>query len=175
MITGSRNYFGNVHFAGPSHATEAAESTYVMVTITGADETMFERCNIGNPNTAITAASSLMSITSGGKFTYLKDTDFLWQPSDTGSVAFKLAQLAATQCIIVMDNVAFIAGGTASPIQAIDSNLGSTTFAKIVIKPPLIVVGCDDVADATGDGTIFTERYTATQNVIGLGISPAVT
>jgi hypothetical protein len=173
-ISGSRNYFGNVHFSGPSHATEADEATYVLVNVAGGDETMFERCNFGNPNIAMTDSGTLLSITSGGKYTYIKDTDFLWNPSDVDTVAFKLGALQATQCIIVMENVAFIAGGTASPTQAIDSNLTSTTYAKIVIKPPLIVVGCDDVADATGDGTIFTERYSSTANVIGLGISPAV-
>ena len=74
---------------------------------------------------------------------------------------------------IVLENVSMINHGT-TMTQAIDSNIADTTNMKIIIKPPFFTVGATDVADATGDSTIWTQSFTSTANVLGLGVNPAV-
>jgi hypothetical protein len=67
----------------------------------------------------------------------------------------------------------FLNTGT-SLTQAIDSNIADTTARKILITGKSVSVGADDIADATGDGTIWTKPETATANAALLGINVAV-
>jgi hypothetical protein len=46
QVTGGRNYFENVHFAGGGHATQAVDGG-ASLKLNGAEENLFERCTIG--------------------------------------------------------------------------------------------------------------------------------
>lgn len=46
QVTGGRNYFSNVHFAGGGHATQAINGG-ASLSLNGAEENLFEKCTIG--------------------------------------------------------------------------------------------------------------------------------
>ena len=62
-VTGSYNYFGNVHFAGPANATAYADTARRSLVLTGASENLFEDCIIGVETVASTAAGANMEQT----------------------------------------------------------------------------------------------------------------
>lgn len=65
-VTGARNSFYNVHFAGPLHATEAGTAGYSVLELTGAQECYFKNCVIGADTIARAAANSSIRIGSDG-------------------------------------------------------------------------------------------------------------
>lgn len=171
LLSGDYNYFGNVHFAGPQHATDGNQTTYSTVTLNGAASTTFEKCVFGSDTTA--RGNGATSLTFAGTDTvgqtWLRGCEFVARSSNAGATHIEVGSAVG---LIMMDQGIFINEGTTID-QAIDSDIADTTYRKIIIQPPIICVGATDVADATGDGTIWTERYTATANVIGLAINPA--
>lgn len=172
QISGGRNYFGNVHFAGPQNDTEADEATYrVVVLASGASDLTFERCVFGHDTINRSAANTSLEF-AGVQHSYIINSDFI-SMADASTPTHILVGATGIDRFLIMEGVAMINSGT-SLTQAIDSNITDTTNRKIIIKPPFFVVGADDVADATGDGTIWTQRFTATANVLGLGLNVAV-
>jgi len=170
-LTGDYNYFGNCHLAGPQHATDGNQTSYSVITLNGAASSTFESCIFGSDTTA--RGNGATSITFAGTNTvgqtWFNKCDFVSRASNAGATHM---EVGAAVGLIVIDGCTMINEGT-TITQAIDSDIADTTYRKIIVKPPFIVVGATDVADATGDGTIWTERFTATANVIGLAINPA--
>ena len=65
-VTGSRNYFLNVHFAGGGHATQAINGG-ASLQINGASENTFEKCIIGvDTVSAATGMTGLLFAATGG-------------------------------------------------------------------------------------------------------------
>ena len=63
-VTGGRNYFENVHFAGGGHATQAIDGG-ASLKLDGAEENLFHRCTIGVDT--IDAATGMMGILFDGE------------------------------------------------------------------------------------------------------------
>jgi hypothetical protein len=64
-ITGSRNAFHNVHFAGPMAAAQASEAGFIGVHIDTVAETYFKKCFFGNNTQDQDEASSLVKMSVG--------------------------------------------------------------------------------------------------------------
>jgi hypothetical protein len=64
QVTGGRNYFENVHFAGGGHATQAIDGG-ASLKLNAAEENTFVRCTIGVDT--IDAATGMMGITFDGE------------------------------------------------------------------------------------------------------------
>ncbi len=60
QVTGGRNHFWNVHFAGGGHATQAIDGG-ASLKLNGAEENTFDRCTIGVDT--IDAATGMMGLT----------------------------------------------------------------------------------------------------------------
>jgi hypothetical protein len=174
LISGGRNYFHNVHFAGPQNATEGDEATYRLVQVNGTTgENTFERCIFGNDTINRSAALTSLHFTGGSPRNVLYDCDFISMADNAGPTHILVDATGIDRMLLIKGNTTMINHGT-TLTQAIDSNITDVTNRRIVIAGSLTVVNATDVADATGDGTIWVNRATATQNVIGLGINPAV-
>lgn len=170
-LTGDRNYFENVHFAGMNHATEAADAASVGLQMTGASENLFKHCTFGNDTIARTGANASVALSTSCARN--KMVDCLFESRASGATAVHLrVDATGVDRILWLHNCIMVNHGT-TMTQAIDSNITDSTNRKILITGRFTVVGATDVADATGDGTIFMERFTATANVLGLTINPA--
>lgn len=63
-VTGGRNHFKNVHFAGLGHATMAARAGAKNLLLDGAEENLFEDCTIGLTTVTRTAANAVLTFDS---------------------------------------------------------------------------------------------------------------
>lgn len=59
-VTGGRNYFENVHIAGPGHATMAGGANSYALKLNGASENTFKNCTIGVDTVKRTGANSMI-------------------------------------------------------------------------------------------------------------------
>ena len=171
-ITGERNCFDNVHFAGPQHATEAAEATYMTVNINGGGENTFRGCVFGNNTIARSAANCAVNFTGGAPRTFFEDCYFVMMASAATPVHVAIDATGVDR-FAIFKNCFFHSHGT-TLTQAIDSNITDTTNRQIFILGDSVSVGATDIADATGDGTIWFKPDTATANVALLGVNVAV-
>jgi len=172
-LTGDRNVFENVHFAFANHATEGADAASRGITFAGADENKFKDCVFGNDTIARSGANVAVEFTSTASArNKFEGCLFASYAGDANPVAIKVDAVGVDRFLWLKDCV-FVNSGT-SLTQAIDSNITDTTARKIVVTGDFLVVGADDVADATGDGTIFLKQETETENLIGLAVNPAV-
>jgi hypothetical protein len=172
LVSGDRNVFDNIHYAGMNHATESADASSVAVQVTGGDENLWKNCVFGNDTIARSGANATMSFSSGSARNFVKDSYFMSYSSDANPVAVRVDATGVDR-FVMLENCVIVNHGT-SLTQAIDSNITDTTARKIIVKGSFNTIGCTDVADATGDSTIFVPNPTSTANVIGLATNPAV-
>jgi hypothetical protein len=110
-VTGSRNSFYNMHFAGPLNAAQASDANFRGVTVTGCSETYFKDCVFGNHTSTCDEATALLKIGAGNGITILENCTFLMRvtagqtdpffveidnASDTGMTFFR-------NCLFVAD------------------------------------------------------------------------
>ena len=171
-LTGDRNVFENIHFAAMNHQTEADDAASVGVEMTGAHENLFKDCVFGNDTIERGAANATLSMVGDSARNKVSNCLFeSWADAAT-PVAIKVAADGVDRFLWLED--VLIANHGTSLTQAIDSNITDTSARKVYVSGEFNTIGCTDVADATGDGTIFVKSPTTTANALGLAINPAV-
>lgn len=87
IVNSNRNYFWNVGFAGPLHATEGAAAYNELTLGSGAQDNMFERCTFGQWST-VTAATTGYEIEFKGNnsVTTFKDCKIFTYSSSTSHI-----------------------------------------------------------------------------------------
>ncbi|PKO03048.1 MAG: hypothetical protein CVU43_04515 [Chloroflexi bacterium HGW-Chloroflexi-5] len=150
-VTGARNFFKNVMFAGMAHATPGARAGCYSLNLSG-EENFFEDCSIGL-QTIIRAQSNAELLISGtgvyrNKF---KHCEFLSWSVTAGKLLVKFAAGSVpwnTQfedCLF--NNLDMSAGGADG--ASIDNAIGDSSTAKhhIILRGKNMFVGCTGVAD----------------------------
>lgn len=86
-VTGSRNYFGNVHFAGGGHATQAIDGGASLL-ISGGSENLFEGCTIGvdTIDAATGLAALVFAATGGAARNVFRNCHFTLQAGNAGAI-----------------------------------------------------------------------------------------
>lgn len=86
-VTGGRNYFENVHFAGMGHATQAAEATAATLLLTGSscEENTFKNCTIGVDTVAREAANAELRLASAATRNVFDNCTFLSFAGSSGA------------------------------------------------------------------------------------------
>lgn len=75
-ITGSRNYFGNIHFGGMGAAAGAARAGSYVMYINGGGENLFQHCAIGLETIQRSAANASVKIAGGAQRNQFEDCIF---------------------------------------------------------------------------------------------------
>jgi hypothetical protein len=171
-LTGDRNVFDNIHFAAMNHQTEADDASSVGIEMTAAHENLFKNCVFGNDTIERGAANATISMLTGCARNKMSNCLFESWADNAGPVAIKVAADGLDRFLWLEDTL--IANHGTSLTQAIDSNITDTSARKIYVTGEFNTIGCTDVADATGDGTIFVKSPTTTANAVGIAINPAV-
>jgi len=91
IVSGGRNAFHNVFFAGMGHATPAARAGSYSLTLTGS-ENFFERCTIGL-DTIVRAAANAELVVAGGARNRFWDCDITSQSSTAGKFAVQVSDM----------------------------------------------------------------------------------
>lgn len=88
-ITGERNYFENVHFAGIGHATAGASAASASITLTGDGENTFKGCTIGVDTVTRSQSCSEIEFLSAAVRNQFIDCDIICTTDDATSLFLK--------------------------------------------------------------------------------------
>lgn len=170
--TGDRNYYGNVHFACMNHQTEADDASSVGLYLNGSSENLFSHCTLGNDTIERGAANATLSFAGASARNKFDGCLFEMFTDASTPVHIKVSATGIDRFAWFNDCVFHSHGTTIT--QAIDSNITDSTNRQIWLTGNTVVIGATDVADATGDGSIWFRPDTATANVALIGTNIAV-
>lgn len=113
-VTGSRNYFGNVHFAGGGHATQAIDGGASLL-ISGGSENLFEDCTIGvdTISAATGMAALVFAATGGAARNIFRRCHFTLQAGNAGVIWVEVLGNSGIDRYQIFDECLFVNLGTA--------------------------------------------------------------
>ena len=156
-VTGGRNYFENVHFAGGGHATQAIDGG-ASLALYGAEECTFVNCTIGVDTIAAATGMMGMRVDTDAKRNIFRGCNFTMYAGHAGCGFVEIVDSAAFDRYLLFDNCLFIndaVGYTMTSAFIIPSGMGSATH-RIVLK------------DCTGIG--FTDWDTSDRGLMYLNM-----
>lgn len=150
-ITGSRNGFYGVNFAGQGEATSAAETTACSLTITGSGgENYFNGCTIGVDTIAKTAANADLILTGATVRNIFEDCRWLSFCTGSGSGHFWVSASAHTSIdrFVEFKNCLFLNATKSSGVaMTVGMTLSTTLEGTVVLSEMTQQFGATDWAD----------------------------
>lgn len=181
QVTGGRNYYLNVHFAGIGHATGQGDVAAARsLLLAGAEECLFERCTIGVDTIARSAANAQIEFTNQARRITFENCKVLSYADSADALMVKAATNGNIDRWIHFKNTLF----QNVPTDHVDSALNLTSAFNIasgvggtfILENPMFV-GCDDIA-ATGSAARIrilghsSDDYSDYSAGAGLAIQP---
>jgi hypothetical protein len=161
QVTGGRNYFENVHFAGGGHASQAVDGG-ASLKLAGAEECLFRGCTIGVDTIAAATGMVGLLIDSDAKRCTFDSCNFTMYAGSTGARFVEIADSAGFDRYLIFRDCLFIndsATVTLTSAFTIPSGMGSATH-RILMK------GCGAVGAADWDsgdrGIMYLDSGTIT-------------
>jgi hypothetical protein len=154
QVTGGRNYFRNVHFAGGGHATSAIDGG-ASLSLNGAEECLFEDCTIGVDT--IAAATGMMGVIVDGdaKRCAFRNCRFTMYAGNSGAGFVEVVDSAGFDRYLLFEDCLFLndaVGTTMASGFMIPAGMGSVTHRIILRRCG--AVGITDW-DASDRGLIY--------------------
>lgn len=118
-VTGGRNYFYNVHFAGGGHATQAINGgASLHLNTSSSEENLFERCTIGVDT--IDAATGMVGLLMDGDAhrNLFRECVLRMRAGSTGAAFVEVADATGIDRDITFDNCLFINNSTANDMAS---------------------------------------------------------
>lgn len=174
-VTGGRNYFENVHFAGGGHATQAVDGG-ASLALYGAAESTFVNCTIGVDTIAAATGMMGVRVDTDAKRIVFKGCNFTMYAGHAGCGFVEVVDSAGFDRYIIFDNCLFIndaVGYTMTSAFVIPGGMGSATH-RIMLKD-CTGIGFTDW-DTSDRGLIYLNTGTTTGGGnAGLGVVSAAT
>ena len=174
-VTGGRNYFENVHFAGGGHATQAVDGG-ASLALYGAGECTFVNCTIGVDTIAAATGMMGMRVDSAAVRNIFKNCHFTMYAGNAGAGFVEVVDSAGFDRYLIFDGCLFLndaVGFTMTSAFVIPSGMGSATH-RIILKN-CMGVGFTDW-DTSDRGLIYLNTGTTTGGGnAGLGVVSAAT
>ena len=144
-VTGDRNYFENVHFAGMGDQDSADHNDSASLYLNGGGENLFRHCTIGIDTVAHDSTGGELLVDSGARRNMFEDCTFLTWADATAHLMVKIAA-AGIHRFMIFDRCKFISFWTSQANQ-LDScfSIGGTGF--YVLCKDCTMVGIDDFDD----------------------------
>lgn len=112
-LTGGRNYFENVHFAGNGHATQAVDGGAALAIGTSGDENTFVNCTVGvDTATQGTGCVSLLFNGVGAARNIFKGCNFILQASNAGAAWLEMSAINSIDRYTIFRDCLFLNFGT---------------------------------------------------------------
>ena len=174
-VTGGRNYFENVHFAGGGHATQAVDGG-ASLALYGAGECTFVNCTIGVDTIAAATGMMGMRVDSAAVRNIFKGCHLTMYAGHAGCGFVEVVDSAGFDRYLIFDGCLFLndaVGFTMTSAFVIPSGMGSATH-RIILKN-CMGVGFTDW-DTSDRGLIYLNTGTTTGGGnAGLGVVSAAT
>lgn len=161
QVTGGRNYFRNVHFAGGGHASNAIDGGASLAAY-GAEECTFEDCTFGVDT--IDAATGMMAVRvdSDAKRLLFRGCRFTMKAGHTGAGFVEVVDSAGFDRYMIFQDCLFIndsATQTMAGAFIIPADMGSETHRILLHNCAFVGVG--DIED-NDRGIVYTTSGTFT-------------
>jgi hypothetical protein len=150
-VTGDRNVFENVNFAGPQNATEGAAAGYDLIRLDGAEETVFKRCVFGTHNTSSTTYTGIEFQSDAGTAIF-EDCIFWCAGGAAGNGRFLKFDAGIGIGAAIFKNCVFINIGTALT-YGIDGT-GLNNYKVVLLNSDF--TGCTDVVAADYESYVLS-------------------
>ena len=160
-VTGGRNYFQNVHFAGGGHATQAIDGG-ASLALYGAAECTFVDCTIGVDTIAAATGMMGVRVDSDARRCVFKGCNFTMYAGSTGAGFVEVVDSAGFDRYLLFDDCLFVndcVTYTMASAFVIPSGMGSVTH-RILMKN-CAGLGFTDW-DASGRGIMYLTGGTQT-------------
>jgi len=176
QVTGGRNYFRKVHFAGIGTTTQDAAGA-ASLSLSGAEECLFDECTIGIDTIGRgSAANSELLITSGALRCTFRTCDFLTF-ADAATHQFVIKDGSGIDRWIKFENCNFI-----NPIQstattmteAFDVTASGSPNGLMLLKN-CTLVGATDWEANVESGELYIDGAAPTNNTSGLAVNVEAT
>ena len=154
QVTGDRNYFGNVHFAGGGHATQAIDGG-ASLKLDAGYENCFVGCTIGiDTIAAATGMAGVLFDSASGRNEFY-DCTFLLYAGHIGAKFVEVVDNAGFDRYILFDNCRFINDATDYTLTeaiTVPSGMGSDTH-RIICKD-CVFLGVTDI-EGSNRGIVY--------------------
>ena len=160
-VTGGRNYFENVHFAGGGHATQAINGG-ASLKLDGGEENLFERCTIGVDTIAAATGMAGLILDGAAPRNIFRECMFTMYAGHIGAKFVEVADSAGFDRYVIFDNCLFIndaTGFTMTEAFTVPGGMGSATH-RIILKD-CVILGVGDVED-NNRGIVYMNMGTIT-------------
>lgn len=122
QVSGGRNYFENVHFAGGGHATMAINGCNSVRLVGSSGEHLFKNCTFGVDTIAAATGVAALSMTGGTPRNVFRECNFISYAGNGGAMFVEWETLSAVDRYMLFDRCNFI-------------NTGATTIDSAFVMP----------------------------------------
>ena len=174
-LTGSRNYFSNVHFAGIGHATAGDDSTARCLVIDGGQENFFENCTFGLDTVMRSTTNATLEFANSASRNVFINCRFIMAADNVGPNHVLFTGTSSIDRWVQFHDCTWYAFWTndSDKITHVIDMEAQTATGHVLLTGHQTVIGADDW-EATNSGNLYLEPHTATNTAIGLAINPSV-
>jgi hypothetical protein len=158
-VTGGRNYFENVHFAGGGHATQAVDGG-ASLKLDGAEENLFRHCTIGVDTIAAATGMVALLVDGAAPRNTFEDCLFTLYSGNAGCAFVEIVDNAGfdryllfRRCLFINDNTE--AGKILTSAFVIPPGMGSVTHR--IILDDCAILGAAEV-ESNNRGLVYMNR-----------------
>lgn len=161
QVTGGRNVFDNVHFAGGGHATQAVDGGASLM-LNGAEECLFKNCTIGLDTIAAATGMAGLLVDGDAKRCIFEGCNFTMYAGNAGAKFVEVVDSAGFDRYLIFRDCLFIndaVGYTMTEAFTVPGGMGSQTHR--IILQNCAAVGVGDWED-NNRGIVFAAMGTFT-------------
>lgn len=161
-VTGNRNYFSRVHFAGGGHATQAINGG-ASLHISGGSENLFEKCTIGVDTVATGTgmAGLVFAATGGAARNVFRDCLFTLYAGHAGTIFVELLGNSGIDRYQIFERCKFINLSGTAMTEAFAVAAGFDPTNKRCLLYDCEVIGATDW-DSNDRGVLYLNGHTRT-------------
>ncbi|MAG45124.1 hypothetical protein CL633_04540 [bacterium] len=174
-VTGSRNYFSNVHFAGIGNATTGDDTAARVLYMNGAQECRFDDCVFGVDTVMRSTTNATVEFASSASRNRFFECEFIMAADNVGPNHILLTGSSAIDRWLRFHNCSWYSFWTndSDKVTHVIDAAAQTATGHIRMTGSNDMVGFDDW-EAANSSKVWFQGYTNTSNVVGIAINPSV-
>lgn len=134
QVSGGRNYFENVHFAGGGHATMAIDGCASLRLVGSSGEHRFVNCTIGVDTIAAATGVRALAIIGGTPRNVFQNCHFISYAASTTAMFVEWETLSAVDRYMLFENCSFINTGTSTIATAFEMPASAPAHRRTFLR-----------------------------------------
>jgi len=174
-VTGDRNAFSNVHFAGIADATAGDSAAAAALWLSGSDENLFSHCVIGVDTAARSTSNAELEVSDSSTRNIFEDSYFLSYADNAGHFFVKVDAAADIDRFLIFNGCTFLnATKSAATAMTAAFSVHAAAGGTILLKNCTLFGATD--WEATGEsGNTVIDGAAPTNNTSGIAINVETT